>query len=284
MFDRMKKTVIIAFSIGVLLMTISCQPNNPLRKPQREMFRIVSEYLTEKYGFDKSEVRVVEYSPFRGGGGFMGGTGDKLAWMIVEVGDGTSIKVVERMQAGSNGETYYIDDYQLMEESPLASEYLSSVFGVDIGFVEFLGSFSSSKNKRLTKDNVGVYLLEYLSIPNNGIVAYFKTDFANDDLDSLFENAYNIFLDSSLADTEGTIIICAHDVELNIVRGNPGMAPDNLCRLYVSEEYYWPEVFGDKLQEGPVIERFRWRYFDNYRAYAFRLNRSDHVGRLPIPR
>jgi hypothetical protein len=253
-------------------------PKGPNAKSEREFFAIASEYLSDKYGFNKNGMKSVRYSPFRGGGGgLMGGGSDRQAWMVIELADKTRIKVREGWRVTDTySEKMLFNDYQLMEESLWSAEYLSGVFGLDIGFVELFMdgrqdsiALSSTNNRLKTKDSIKEHLFEFLG-SGTGIVMYFKADFANDDLDSIFENAFNTYLASPLAGIRAEIILCAHDVELNIVRvttDNP--TPDF---LYVSDEYLW----GETMHEGS-IRRVLHRPHEHYRAYVLR-NSGGHMG------
>jgi hypothetical protein len=283
--------LVMFFIFGISVAAQLRQGRIDLETGRIEMFTVVSEYLLGKYGFDESEITLAEYSPFiGGGGGFMGGGGERQAWMTVTITDGTKIKVIELRRRGPNGETIYVDDYQLMETHILSAEYLSDILGVDISFVEFYTAPSRSSphspmphtDEQRTKYSIGTHLLEFLANSNAGIAVYFNADFSNDDLNSIFEKSHNAFLDSSLADTKAEIILIAHDIELDIVRFDVSKVSSiSLDSFYANGNYY--HLLSGEWREGPIRHGIRPRHehiHAHYIAYALRMYGSDRVGLL----
>jgi hypothetical protein len=263
------------------------------------MRNIAAEHLQNKYGLDTKKMKMIDYRGYRESS-FMGSGWIDYSWVLVELSDGTRVRVMERPILEDGWKTIgfvYTDDYQLLDECLLGAEYFSGVLGLDIGFAEYYRSHISGRDSELqdaisdiyyqpyftdneklngymTKENINEYLDRYLALPNRGIVMYIRVDFEKDDVDSMFAETYNKFLASPLADTNAEIILCAHDVDLDIRFVGFPHSPNALGNYYAARK----DVDYKENSRFPIRGVFSYMTLTHYKPYALRLYGTDKVG------
>jgi len=134
---------------------------------------------------------------------------------------------------------------------------------------------------RITRENISEYLYLYMNMQGlQGIVMYIRVDFEKDDVDSMFANAYEAFLASPLAETNAELILCFHDVDLDIRFSDPlNGAPSYLGNYYVARS---KDMGREEHQHFPLKAQFHYNdlYQYGYRAYALRQHDTDKIGNM----
>jgi len=295
----------ILFVAGLILSSCVAMITQP-----QNMLDIAAEHLHEKYGLDREKMKLIDYS-LRNERSFMGSGWVNYTWILVNLSDGTRVRVLERpiKDTVRDWETVgyiWADDYQLMDECLLGAEYFSALFGLDITFVEYYNSHETIRNKQLqtpisdlyyrhffsskelsgymTKENIGDYLHGFMNLDGSGmnlvayqpgIVMYIRIDFEKDDADSIFANVHATFLASPLADTNAELILCFHDVDLDIrLYDALNGATNELGNYFVGRK----GIGKEDTQHFPLRRLFLHQHLEQYKAYALRLHGTNQIG------